>query len=209
MTSDMNYVQSGTYTPPAHDLVVAKVSTDTTCADGVFDTGTRIDARITDFDFALNPGAISIGSHDLCLQNAGNLTGRVVVSFTNVFEYELGEGYATPSCEASEEDPARGGDTTCGSGGADLGELRPIVRFGLVSSLSTSPSCTSFELPFTEVQQSGAVLDADLEPGEICRVQMQAISAPETEQQQYAAQTDALGWDVVFTLEDVGTLGAD
>jgi hypothetical protein len=209
MVSDVNSVQSGTFTPPAHDLVVAKVSTDANCADATFDTGSQIDARITDLDFALNPGATSIGSHDLCLKNAGEQTGRVVVSFTNVYEYEIGPGYGTPSCEASEADPNRGGDTTCLSS-SDVGELRPIVRFGLAASLSTSPSCTSFELPFGEVQEGGAVLDTDLEPGEICRVQMQAISAPETEQQQYAAQTDALQWDVVFTLEDAGiTVGAD
>jgi hypothetical protein len=196
--SESNGLVSGTYQRPAHDLQVGLVTPDENCADALYEDG-PIEAVIGDLGPTLDPHTV-IGPHHLCLKNAGTGVGRLYTSFENVFEFE-NDTAGVPPCQPSEADPSGGGDTTCSQ--FDAGELRPLLRFGIVENLATSPSCAGFEENFIDVEQLPQLTDADLEPGEICRVQPQVhVNASATDEQRLAAQTDTLIWDIVFTLED-------
>lgn len=199
VTSVGNTVESGTFTPPSHDVQVAQIGRDGGCTDASYEDGPVTAAISSDGpNIDLNTGISGPFDSDLCIKNTGNQTGQLILSVTYISDTEVGR------CEQSESDPAGGADTTCGN--RSQGELRQLLFFGVQpQEEGTSPSCTDPpNVYFGDDPLPSRVLDADLAPGEICRVRPSVVVGQHfTDQQRLAAQTDRFQWDIVLTLQDV------
>lgn len=198
VTSPANVFESGSLTPPptptAHEvrgglLTSAAASCDAT-TPGLFDgpISAALQGPVLDLD-----GGSILQFTDYCIRNDGTSDGRLRVAVVNVVGTELGP------CEAAE---TAAGDTTCGAGAA--GELATAVTWSFLRSFHphTSTSCTS-STPSIFSGTTSVVIDSGLAPGETCRVRLGVqVPASTTDDQRLRAQTDQVGFDIVFTLED-------
>jgi hypothetical protein len=199
VTSEDNKAQSGTFALPAHDLQAARISqsafscTGPTFEDGPFTaavtgTGPNID---------LDGGFLVQTADRFCLKNNGTETGRLIVTFADGIDVEVG------TCETSEA--GTGGDPSCADGAQ--GELEPLLKaiFSRQATPSTSSSCTTTNLgsqSFTSMDTVPVEIDADLAAGETCAVSL-IVQVVGSDAQKFQAQTDRFQWDIVFTLEDI------
>ena len=204
MTSDTaasggNDALSGTFTPLTHDLDIAQVAATTgDCTTATYgEATTAAIALLSGANVNLDSGARieqgdATGLRDFCLKNAGTAMGRVTVQFTGVSDVES-------TCATNEA--TLGGDATCGTG---AGELRTMLRPAFLTGTDTSASCTALAQDAWSTYEGGAQeIDADLAPGEICRVHLTVFqTSPASDTTKLAAQTDEVRWTISFVLQD-------
>lgn len=195
--SDGNQMQSGTFTPPAHNVQAAKVHFSTgDCA-----TATYAEGPLTSL-FGSDGGGIAIQNEgsgrgaleDICVKNAGTSAGRLTVSFLNAVQSELAP------CSAGE---ASAGDTDCAST-TGIGELGRLFTTSFSADAGSAASCVGASQAMdTWLAGAPVVVDVNLAPGEICRFGLSFVNtAGRTETERLLAQSDKIQWDIVFTLED-------
>ena len=197
VTSAGNSAESGTWTPPAHDLQVA-MSDDLllSCAHANYTSSLPATFSAAPVDLAQLPGAGPYVRKVVCLTNAGDAPGQLTASVTNFVQTET-------ACSPGEGDA---GDATCGSG---AGELGAVVDEGMSNydDVDSDPACSSIGYPVSRFEAGYVhnVLNPSLPPGGSCRFiyQLSPTFLTVTEAQRLQAQTDAVQWDLVLTLEDV------
>ncbi len=208
VTSEGNSLESGEFTPPAHDLqaqlTLGACSSQSDYSDG------PLTAMVSTPEGTPNvtlDGAHFGGDRRLCLKNAGSRAGQVLLRFDSIVDSEVGQ------CSSSESDPDQGADTSCLDG--DQGELSSIlyVSFLVRPGDTTSDSCASTASFFfgdygnPDVFGVGYPVDSSLAPGEVCALDLDYSVGRDDfvtpEQQKFAAQTDRVQWDIVATLQDV------
>jgi hypothetical protein len=191
--SEGNSVQSGTFTPPSHDLKAARVTSSSEC-----DTATYSDGPFTGL---IENGQITLGTalgssasqeDFFCLRNDGTTTGFLEVSFQSVVDREAG------ACEASE---STAGDTSCADG--EAGELKPLL-FAQFNAVGGTSGCGGVGVVgFASYESNPKLVDADVAPGATCILWMTVSSNLTSSNTEYlVAQTDRVEWDIVFTLAD-------
>jgi len=179
-----NQAESGSL--PSHDVQAAIVATTADCASAGYTDGPV--AAAIDADVDLASGA-NLPRSVMCIKNNGTANGRLVMSFENVVEVEVG------ACTASEAAV----DTSCAD--ADPGELSQVLQLHqtVADVNSCPPVVTSMPFPFGHYL-TPSVISSVLPPGGICAVILTPsanLGGPLV-----AAQTDRLTWDIMFTLED-------
>ena len=128
----------------------------------------------------------------LCVKNAGQGTGQLLIQYVNVTDSEVG------TCASVEAHPEGGNDQSCADGAG--GELKPLLVSGASGSGDCSGSATGPTFAGMEVPKA---LTSSLAPGQICKVDVfVAIKFSPTEVEKSVAQTDRVQWDVQFTLQD-------
>jgi len=186
VTSDGNKVESGTL--PTHDVQIAIVGAVNECRSASFSdgpAGAAID--LTNVDLTSNA---NLPRQIVCVKNNGSATGRLMRSFVNVTDVEVG------ACTVHEATQ----DSTCADG--DDGELEEVLSF-LVNAANIN-NCSALSDP--NPSPFGSLIDAELAatdfaPGSICAFLL-VPTIVATDDQRLVAQTDRLTWDILFTLED-------
>jgi len=203
VSSGPNTVRSGTFTPLTHDVDIAQVASGATgdCGAAAYqETSTTAGIPlVSGTNVNLDTGARieqgdPTGLKDYCLKNAGSVGGRLTVQFTGVGDVES-------ACSANEDTVGGGGDE---SGCGTSGELRPMLRPSFAIGSGTSASCTALAEAAWSTYEGGAQeLDAELAPGEICRVHLVVFqTSPASDATKLKAQTDEVRWTITFVLQD-------
>lgn len=140
-----------------------------------------------------------VDSDTICVTNAGPASGELVLSLTNVVATDLGCG---PGEAAADELGCTNGDPS----DIDLRLLLFVETFGTYAN--KGDSCTSTTAGWYELAEvtdtAVAVVDPDFAPGDVCQYRVTLRYPGETPDNFRARdQTDALAFDVVFTLQDV------
>lgn len=190
VTSQGNTAESGTFSPPTHDVKAALIPIGGGCIDAEYSDGPLTASVTSAVD--LDAGVAEGGRFELCVTNAGTETGRLIVSLTNLGQYEIGD--CGPSELAAE------GSVTCNA--EDPGELAS-VSFGRFIP-GSSPSACSIGSGFALSFDSGTgSLAANFAPGDVCALRLDVeVNTTASENDKLIAQTDGIGWDTVFTLQD-------
>ena len=197
VTSAGNSAESGTWKPPAHDLQVA-TSDDFgfACANANYTTSLPVTFSAAPLDLARSPGAGPYVSKIVCVKNAGTAPARLTASVTNFVQTET-------ACSTGE---AEAGDATCGEGAGEVGTVLDETM-SQYAEVGSDPDCTASGYPVSRFE-SGYVdntLHPSLPPGASCRYvyMLSPTFLSVTESQRLQAQTDAVQWDLVLTLQDV------
>lgn len=186
-----NKATSGLYGTP-FDIQAAQIPFNGDCATATYSQGP---VTFTE-DASVNLETENTGDtvRYVCIKNAGQGTGQVLVQYINVTDTEVG------TCAPVESNPEGGNDQSCADGGA--GELKPLLR----SAASSTTPCANAAGPngtFTEME-TPRVLSTSLAPGATCRVDFSVVlKFQPTELERSLAQTDRVQWDVRFTLQNI------
>jgi hypothetical protein len=200
-SSTGNYVETSSFTEDGdgHDLKIAILpyNGETGCEDPglVYTDNVGAAAFSTPIDMDDPNAGTGQLEDDYCLYNAGSSAGEIWVSFANHFDTEV-------ACTNDEEsvDPA-----SCGAGEGELSDAltqAAAVKWGgdcYQPGEEIATTIGSFQ-SFLTPQPTNITLA----PGERCRVYWSmAVDADPAIRR--AAQSDAMQWDNVFTLQDPAT----
>ena len=187
-----NKATSGLYGQP-YDIQAAQIPFGGNCATATYSQGPVTFTEDANVDLESESTGDTV--RYVCIKNAGQGTGQVLVQYTNVTDTEVG------TCASVESNPEGGNDQTCADGGA--GELKSLLRSAAGSSAPCAAAAIGPNGTFAEME-TPRVLSTSLAPGEICRVDFNvALKFQPTEVERSLAQTDRVQWDVRFTLQDV------
>lgn len=187
VVSTGNQVTSGAYRP-AHRLAAAVVEPGAACADAPF-THEPMPAAITAGAVDLSGSSQPVAVGRLCIRNDGAEAGQVDLRFASVLEREVG------ACEPAERET--GADASCEDG--DDGELSRVLA---VRVATPHGLCRTAQGTWDEVVL-GVGIAPRLDPGEVCTLDIEvSVAATAGEPARAAAQTDAIQWDLVVSLEE-------
>lgn len=150
-------------------------------AAGTFGTGGGADAF-----------AVAGQLDNYCIRNFGSTTGQLLVSLANVLDSETG-------CSDTEAAV----DSTCGSGTGELSGILDAYYVGYDSAGSCKAESPPLGTSSVADAQTTPTALVQLDPGATCELYLYFAPRQDTPGSALdAAQTDAMDFDVVFTLAD-------
>lgn len=140
---------------------------------------------------------VAASSDWICLKNfdpAGSAPANLRLSTAGIQHTEVG------ACEATE---AEAGDPSCANG--QSGELYKVVTLIVRGNFDRNPQCGAGGTSGVSLSSPGSFRMTELRglnPGEVCPIWIMIRRQVATDQDRLQAQTDAVRWDMIFTLED-------